>query len=433
MSPIEVGVIILVAIFVLMALGVPVGVSLGITGAAAMWYLVSGSAAMVKLALVPYSIITSYDFALLPLFLLMAQICFTTGIVRDLFDLISKLLGPIRGGLAMTAVVACAVFGAISASGLATITTMGLVIIPEMKRHGYGPALLTGSIVCGATIDILIPPSAMFVYYGMLTETSIGKLFIAGIVPGLILTAIYCAIIYIWCRVRPDAGPPGDPSNMREKLVGLTKCGEIIVLIFLVLGGLMLGWFTPTEAGAVGAAGAILVSLVRKRLSFKQFKDAISETIKNTGMIYTLLIGVMIFSPAMAMTTIPQWIINTVVLLNLSPMLVMIIIIVAYLILGTFMDESTMMFLSIPIIFPLVFSLGFDPVWFGVMVVLLQITAVISPPMGINQFVVFKIAKDIPLTTIYKGTIPFAIGNIAIIFLILFVPSVALVLPGLMR
>jgi C4-dicarboxylate transporter, DctM subunit len=433
LSPIYIGIMLVFLLLVVIFIGVPIGIGLGLIGVAGVWYLVSGNAAIAKLSYIPYQVLTSYDYACLPLFILMAQVCFSSGIGRDLYNLAAKWLGRFPGGLAMATIAACAGFASVSSSGVATTTTVGLVAIPEMKRYNYHPSLISGSVVTGGTLGPLIPPSGLMIYYGILTSTSIGDLFIAGLIPGLIISIFYVLTIYGICKINPRLGPQGPSSSFKEKITGFRSSVEIIILIILVLGGLFMGWFTPTEAGAVGAAGAILICLIRKRLNLPVLKDAIFQTLITVGMVYIILIGAMLFTPALTASNLPIGLVNFVASLTFPPFVIMIIIIIGYIILGTFMDEVAMMFTTVPIIFPLVFQMGFDPVWFGVMVVVLMMTATISPPLGINMFVVSAIAKDISMKTIWKGTIPFMAANIAFIILLLFVPNIALFLPSIMK
>jgi len=432
MSPVTIGLIAFVILFTLLALRLPIGVGMALVGFVGFWYLVSGEAALAKMAIVPFQTVSNYHLAVLPLFLLMANVVFATGMGHDLFNLAAKWLGRQPGGMAMATVGACAGFAAISASSLATASTMGLVAIPEMKRLRYDPALAAGCVAAGGSIGILIPPSAVLIIYGILTETSIGKLFIAGIIPGVLEAVFYIITIYILCRWRPSLGPPGPSSSFKEKIVAFGSCGEIIGLIVLVLTGIIVGWFTPTEAGAVGAFGAILFSLLRGRLSWEKLKVAFLETLKTTGMIYGILIGAFIFNYFLAVTTIPFVISEFVSRLPLPPLGIMAIVMLVYFGLGCFLDAAAMTVLTIPIFFPLAISLGFHPVWFGIMVVRAMEVAMITPPIGMNVYVIAGVAPDIPIQTIFKGIIPFVIADIFHIALLLFVPAVALFLPGIM-
>jgi len=290
MTPIEAGILGLILIFVFIAIGLPVGISMGVIGGAGVWYLISGDAALAKMAFVPYERIISYDLATLPLFILMANVVFASGLATDLFNLAAKWVGRRPGGLAIASVGAAAGFAAVSASSTATSATIGLVAVPEMKRYGYANTLATGSVAAGGTMGALIPPSGFLIIYALITENSIGRLFAAGMIPGILEAIFYMVTIYIICRWNPSLGPPGPKYSFKEKIAAFGTCGEIIALIILVLGGLIIGWFTPTEAGGVAAFGAILFSFLRKRLTWKKLVEAFVETMKTAGMIYYILI-----------------------------------------------------------------------------------------------------------------------------------------------
>ncbi|HUT67206.1 MAG TPA: TRAP transporter large permease subunit [Dehalococcoidales bacterium] len=433
MSPVTIGIICFAALFTLIAIGLPVGFGMALVGFGGLWFLISEQAAMIKMGLTPFDTIANYSLSVLPLFLFMAQITFVSGLSKDLYNLASKWLGHQPGGVAMATVGACAGFAAVSASSLATASTMGLVAIPEMKRQKYDPALATGCVAAGGTMGSLIPPSGVLIIYGIITETSIGKLFMGGMIPGILEAIFYMATIYILCTWKPSLGPRGTRYSLTEKFAAFKGCVEIIGLIILVLGGLIIGWFTPTEAGAVGAFGAIVFSLFRKRLTWQKFLTALMETIKTTGMIYGILIGAMIFNYFVAITTIPTVLSDFVGGLPLAPLAIIGLVMVVYLILGCFIDASAMMLLTLPVFFPLAMSLGFDPVWFGIITVRAIEIAMITPPIGINVYVISGVAPDVPLQTIFKGIIPFLIADLLHVTLLLLVPSVVLFLPNLVR
>lgn len=431
MSPVELGIILVVLVFVLIALGLPVGFSMGVMGFVGVWCLISKEAAWAKITYIPFQVVTSYDIAVLPLFLLMAFIIFAVGLSQDLYNLASKWMGHLRGGIAIATVWACAGFAAVSASSAATSATMGLVAIPEMKKYNYKTSLATGCVAAGGTMGSLIPPSGMLIIYGLITETSIGRLFAAGIIPGILEAVFYMATIYILCRWKPAMGPPGPRYSYREKFAAFGSCGEIMALIALVLGGLMIGWFTPTEAGAVAAFGAIVFSLIRKRLNWGKFKHALVETITTSGMIYCIFMGAMLFNYFVAVTTIPFLLSDFISALPVPPLLIVIAMMVIYILLGCVMDPIAMILLTIPIFFPMIIGMGFDPIWFGILLVRMTEIAGITPPIGMNVYIIAGVVPDVPLTTIFKGIIPFLIADILHVTLIILIPSVALFLPGL--
>jgi len=432
MTPVIVGIIGLVALFALLALGLPIGVGMALVGFGGLWYLISQGAAIVKLGIIPFEVMANWGLATLPLFLFMAHIVFACGFSRDLYGVAAKWLGHQRGGIAMATVGGSAVFAAISASSLATAVTMGLVALPEMKRYNYDPALSTGCIAAGGTMGQMIPPSAGLITYGIITGTSIGRLFAGGLIPGIIEALFYAITIYVLCRWKPSLGPRGPRYSLKEKVMSFASCGELIGLIILVLGGIIFGWFSPTEAGAIGAAGAIIFSLFRRRLNWEKFKHALIETMKTTGMLYGILIGAFVFKYFMAVTTIPFAIADFVGGLPLPPLAIMGLIMVVYLFLGAIMDALAMILLTIPIFFPLAISLGFDPIWFGVILVGMTEIALITPPIGMNVYAISGIAPDVPVTTIFKGVIPFLIADFCRMALYLLVPAVVLFLPSIM-
>jgi len=432
MSPVTTGIVGFVLLFTLLALRTPLGVSMFLVGFSGLWYLISQSAAVVKIGLIPFETMASFELAVLPLFLLMAQVIFAAGLSRDMYDVAAKWLGHQRGGVAIATVGGCAGFAAVSASSLATAVTMGLVAIPEMKRLNYDPALSTGCVAAGGTIGQLIPPSAGLITYGIITQTSIGKLFLGGMVPGILEALFYMGTIYILCTWKPNLGPPGPRYSFREKVAAFKSCGEIIGLIVLVLGGLIIGWFTPTEAGAVGAFGAISFSMIRRRLDWKKFKHALVETMKTTGMLYGILIGAFLFKYFLAVTTIPFVLADFVGGLPLPPLAIMALVMTIYVFLGCVMDALAMILLTIPVFFPLAMDLGFDPIWFGILLVRMTEIGLITPPIGMNVYAISGIAPDVPVTTIFKGIIPFLIADVFHVALLLFVPAVVLFLPKFM-
>jgi C4-dicarboxylate transporter DctM subunit len=362
----------------------------------------------------------------------MAQVASVSGITEKLYDLASKWLGHRRGGIGMATIMACGVFAAISASSIATAVTMGLVALPEMRKHKYDPALATGCIAAGGTIGSLIPPSGILIIYAIMTEQSIGTLFISGIIPGILEAIGYMALIYILCWWNPNLGPRAPSSTFREKAASLTGCGEIIGLIILVIGGLMIGWFTPTEAGAVGSFGVTILSLVRGRLTWHNFVKAVVETIRTSGMIFSILIGALILNYFLAVSNIPFALSEYVGGLPLSPLAIMLLVALTYFVLGCFIDAAAMVMLTIPIFTPLVESLGYDLIWFGIFVVKVQEIAMITPPVGMNVYVISGVAEDVPMQTIFRGVIPFVIVDLLLLASILLFPGYVLYLPNLL-
>jgi C4-dicarboxylate transporter DctM subunit len=410
----------------------PIGFAMLLVGSTGFVYLVKLSGAIHILASVPYGLISNYDYCVLPLFLLMGTIILNAGFGGSLFRFADTVLGRLRGGLAIATIFACGVFSAVSSSSIACALTIGLIAIPEMRRHKYDSALCAGSVASGGTLAILIPPSGILIIYGIITEQSIARLFIAGMVPGIILSLLFIVVIYVWARLNPALAPPGSSTTFMEKLAAFGECFEILMLCLLVLGGMLIGWFTPTEAGAVGALGAILFSLIRRRLSWQGFKDAVIDTLRNTGMIFAILVGALTFNAFFAVTTIPMVLADWVGGFALPPVSIMVIILLMYVMLGTFLDELSMILLTLPIFYPIVTRLGFDPIWFGVVIVLVVEMGMISPPVGMTMFVVKGIAPDIPIETVFKGVLPFVIAVAVIMVLLVAFPQLALFLPRLM-
>ncbi len=433
MSPVIIGIIGIILVLVLMACGLSIGISMVLVGFAGFAYMVNVTAALHVLGTVPYGVITSYDWIVLPLFFFMAAILFYGGLGQNIYRLAYYYLGRFPGGLAIATIGAMAIFAAICGSSIAGAVTIGTIALPEMKKYKYDDSLATASIAAGGTLSILIPPSVIFIIYGIITETSIVKLFIAGIIPGIILSFLFMVMIFIRARMNPEIGPPGPEVSLREKLVGIRECIDVIGLIALVLGGIIVGWFTPTEAAGIGASGSILASLIRRRLNWQGFRNAIKDTVRNTGMIFICLIGALVINTFLAVSRIPMELAGLVIGFNLPPIIVILLIILAYMILGCFIDTMSMILLTIPIFFPLVKGMGYDPIWFGVIVVLVVEMAMITPPVGMNVWVVSGIAKDVPMEDIFKGIVPFVLIEIAFIILIIAFPEIVLFLPKLIK
>jgi C4-dicarboxylate transporter DctM subunit len=431
MDPVIVGGIGLALFFVVVAAGLPIGIALIAVGFAGLVYLLSWGPAMAVFAYQPFTVISYYDLSVLPLFLLMAYVIHQAGFGRDLYDLAAKWVGRLPGGLAMATVGACAMFAAMCASTLATTVTFAAVSLPEMKRFNYKPSLAVGCICAGGTIGTLIPPGEVLIIYGIITQTSIIKLFMAGMIPGILEAVFYMITISILCRRNPALGPRGPSYSFREKVLAFGNCGETILLVALVLGGLMMGWFTPTEAGAIGAFGAILVSLIRRRLNWQKFKLALFETMRTTGLLYLIIIGAYVFMPFIALSTLPAALAEFVATLSVPPITIILAMALVYIILGMFMESLAMILITIPIFFPLVLSLGYSPIWFGIIVTRMVEIGLITPPLGINAYTMSTIS-GVPIPTVFKGVIPFIISDICEVALLLLVPAVVMFLPNLM-
>lgn len=431
MTPIVTGLVAIAVLLTFMLMGMPIGFTMLLCGFAGFAYIVSLNGAFGVLTTVPYTLVTNYDYAVLPLFLLMAEICMAAGMGKSLFRLVNAWIGRMRGGLAIASLGACAAFAAASSSSIATAATIGLVSLPEMRNYKYNDGLAAGCLAAGGGLGILIPPSGVLIMYGIMTQQSISHLFIAGIVPGILLTLLFMLMIYVRVRFNPALAPAGEKTTMKEKLAATTDAIEMVILLVLVIVGLIIGWFTPTEAGAAGALGALVLSLLRRRLSWQGFKTALVETLRTTGMIFVILMGALVFNAFLAVTTIPMELAGWVSGLGLSPTVIMILIVIMYMLLGTFIDEVSMVLLTIPVFYPLIVALGFDPIWFGIMIVMVVEVGMISPPVGMTLYVIKGIAPDIPIGTIFRGVIPFLLVEFIFIAIIIAFPQIVTFLPNL--
>ncbi|MFH1124484.1 MAG: TRAP transporter large permease [Pseudomonadota bacterium] len=430
MSPVHVGIFGVVFLVAILFSRLPVAFCMALVGLLGFGYLVSPSAALNIIVKDFYTVFSSYDLTVVPLFVFMGQILFYSGISRKLYDAAFVWLGHYKGGLAMATVGACAGFSAICGSTNATAATMASVALPEMKRLNYRDELATGVVAAGGSLGILIPPSVIFIVYGIQTEQSIGKLFMAGILPGILLSILFILTIYIWVSIRPDMAPRIEKQNFKRRIRALTGLVEVIILFVLVMGGLFLGVFTPTEAGAVGAFGGLLIPLVRRQLSWQGFLEALYSSTRTTCMILMIVAGATVFGHFLAVSTIPSTLSSWVVGLPLPPWAIMIVVMFFFLIGGCFMDALGMILLTIPIFYPVAVALGYDPIWFGVVIVLVTELGVITPPVGINVYVVSGIARDVPLEVIFKGAFPFVLTLVAYLVIMIIFPQIALFLPS---
>ncbi len=433
MSPIIVGIIGFIVIILLLLLNTPVAVAMGVVGVVGFGYLVGWSESLSILKTVPYLSLAAYGMSVIPLFLLMGSFCFYAGISQELYHTVYKWLGQFRGGLAMATVGACASFAAVSGSSMATAGAMGTVALPEMKKYKYAESLATGCIAAGGTMGSLIPPSITLIVYGLLTEQSIGKLFLAGIIPGILEAVFYIVTISILCKRNPVLGPPGEKTSFEEKVVSLKGTWPVLGLFLLVMGGIYMGVFSPTEAGAIGAFGAFVFALAKRQLSRKNLSSALLETGKNTAMLLIIIVGANIFGYFLSVSRLPFELSQIVAGLAVSRYIIFAAVLAVYLFLGCFMLPMPLVIVTIPIIFPLVLSLGFDPIWFGIIVVRICEIGQITPPVGLNIFVIRGVAKDVPIGTIYRGVIPFVITDIFHLAMLVAFPQLSLLLPNLMK
>ncbi|MFH1491201.1 MAG: TRAP transporter large permease [Pseudomonadota bacterium] len=433
MSLTALGILGLLILIVALFSRMPVGFVMALLGLIGISYAISFESGLRMMAKDFFGMFGSYSLTVVPLFIFMGQIAFHAGISRRLFDTANTMLGSLPGGLGIATIGACAGFAAICGSTNASVATMTTVALPEMRRHKYNLALSTGTIAAGGSLGVLIPPSVIFIVYGIATEQSIGKLFVAGILPGLLLATLFALTVFIWVRLRPEAAPRGMKTTIKQKFYSLTGIGETLVLFFLVMGGLFIGFFTPTEAGAIGAAGAVLIGLARRRLSWKGFVTAVIESTRIACMVYVIVAGATLFGHFLAISRIPFMAAEWIGHLPLPSYVIMMFIVLIYLVGGCFMDSLAMVLLTVPVIFPLITALGFEPIWFGVIIVLITEMGVITPPVGINVYVVSGIARDIPLEVIFRGALPFLFAILTTVALLMIFPQIALFLPNLMR
>jgi tripartite ATP-independent transporter DctM subunit len=436
MSPILIGIIGIIVMLVLFMSRMPVAYVMALIGYLGFSFMVSGKGGLNLLARNVYDVFSSYGLTTIPLFIFMGQLAFNSGISRRLYDTAYKYLGSTRGGLAMATVSACTAFGAVCGSSPATAATMATVGLPEMKRYNYADELATGCVASGGGLGMIMPPSVVLIVYGILTEQSIGALFVAGIFPAILVTILFIISIYIRCRLAPEQGPPGESFPLKVKLKSLLGMGETLIVFILVMGGLFVGLFTPTEAAAVGSFGVLLVSLIRRQLTWEGFVKSLYETLRTSCMVLMLIAGAVIFGKFLAVTRIPFDLADWVGGLNLPPVIIIAIIMGIYFLGGCFMDALAFVTLTVPIFYPVVMSLGYDPIWFGVIIVMVTEMGVITPPVGINVYVVFGVAKTIiggvPLESIFKGIIPFLIAVIVGTIILMIFPQIILYLPNLM-
>jgi len=420
-------------LFSLMLLRMPIGFAMGLVGFLGMIITNPNiNAALSTLGMAPYHSTASFIIAVAPLFILMGELALYSGISQDLFDTANKWLGRLPGGLAMSAVAGCAGFAAVCGDSMATAVTMSTVSLPEMRKKKYNPGLATGCLAAGGTLGILIPPSMGFIFYAIVTEESIGKLFIAGILPGVLLAALYIISIYIIAKRNPAMAPRGEQFSWKEKFVSLKGVIGMLCLFFLILGGILGGIFSPTEGGAIGAFGAFLIGLLRKRLSWENLKLSCTEAAKITTKLLMILIGVGVLGYFLAATRLPFALADLVTGLPFGRYTIFAAVCVLYIILGCMMNVIPMILLTLPAIYPSIFALGFDPVWFGVVVVILMEMGQITPPVGVNVFALSSIAKDVPMQTIFKGIVPFFLCMVVCIVLLVVFPQIATYLPNLL-
>jgi tripartite ATP-independent transporter DctM subunit len=422
-------------LFFVLFLGANLGLAMSGAALFGTTMIIGKDGALALAGLSVYESAQNFSLSVIPLFVLMGSFATKSGISTDLFSAFNTWLRRRKGGLAHASIAACAAFGAVCGSSIATAATMGKVALPQMAKFGYSDKLATGALAAGGTIGVLIPPSVIMLIYGILTETSIGDLFIAGIVPGVLLTVFFMITVLVMTRLNPDAAPDvvqrADEPEGAPEGSSIRKVWATLLLFFMVIGGIYAGIFTPTEAAGFGAVGALFLGVVMRRLTLKLIGECLLETVQTTSMIFLILIGAILFAGFLSLSGTPALLGEWITGLRLSPLGTILVIVCIYIILGAFLDTMAMIILSIPIFFPIVMSLGFDPIWFGVLVVLVVELALITPPLGMNVFIIRGIAPHVPLSRIFMGVLPFCVALVALIALIIAVPSIATFLPEL--
>ncbi|GAB4361051.1 MAG: TRAP transporter large permease [Oricola sp.] len=432
MTDLTIGILGFVGLFALLVLRTPVAFAMLLTGFFGIWVLDGLRRAGAVLMTETYSAVSNYSLIVIPMFILLGNVASEAGFSRSLYDAAHAWVGRFRGGLATASVIGCAAFSAVSGSSVATAVTIGRVALPEMRRLGYGDGLSTGAIAAGGTLGFLIPPSTGFVIYAILTEQSIGRLFMAGILPGLLMMALFITAIWIVTLRDPAAGPKGGAAAFAERLRLLGRAMPLITVIVVSIGGIYLGVFTPVEASGVGAAMVILIALAGRSLSLAGFRRAIMDTVQTSAMLYTIVIGANVLNPFLALTDIPTALGNALDALGLGAYGTLVVILASYVVLGMFLDGLAMLVVTIPIYYPVITALGFDPIWFGVIAVIVIEMGMITPPVGLNVFVVNNVARDVPLRTIFRGVTPFLVAMVICLALIILIPQIALLIPNSM-
>ncbi len=422
----------LAALFVLFAFGVPLGYAMALVGFVGFAMLVSVDAAVYTAGQVIFDNVMSFDLSVLPLFILMGSFIARSGLAEDLFGAAEAFLGHRRGGLAMSTVVACGGFSCVCGSSMATVATMAKVALPSMQKRGYADSLASASIVSGGTLGILIPPSTTLVIYGIITETNIGKLFMAAVIPGVIAVILLMLAVLVTVMVYPENGPRSERHGWKERFYYLRRTGAVIALFVGMMGGIYFGVFTVTEAAGIGAAGSFLFVILRGALTWRVLIDALTDAARTTAMIFVILFGALIFANFVEVTGLPAelnaWVAET----NLSPTALILLITAIYVVMGMVLEILSMMLLTVPLFLPMVLAIGYDPVWFGIFVVLVCEVGLITPPVGLNLFVFRATAGNISVATISRGLIPFIVALIGMIGIIIFAPQVVTFLPGMM-
>jgi tripartite ATP-independent transporter DctM subunit len=431
MSPTVTGMIGIGVLLIVLFSKIPIGPGMALVGFAGFAFITGMGPALGVLRQVPFEMFSEYNLTVVPLFILMGAFSMTAGLSEDLYRVAYRWLGHLKGGLSMATVGACAFFAAISGSSVATAATMATVALPEMRRYKYAPSLATGSIAAGGSIGILIPPSVILIIYGVIAQQSIGKLFLAGFIPGVLEAVFYIFTIVVLVQINPQLGPRGPQTNLRDKMTSLVRVWEVVLLFVCVIGGIYAGIFTPTEAAGVGSFGAFVFALIKKKLTILNFKNSLVDTIRNTGMVFIIIMGAMMLGYFLSITRLPFEMASLIAELPVNRYIILVLILLLFAMLGCIMDSMAIVLLTVPIFFPVILRLNFDPIWFGILVVRVTEMGLITPPVGINVYIIKGISNE-PMGTIFRGVLPFIMADILHIALLMAVPQISLFLPSMM-
>lgn len=433
MSETVLGLVAIAVMFLLIGLRIPIAIAMATVGAGGGLILNGSESVSFIMGSLPFETVFPYSLSVVPLFIMMGVFAARAGLSKSLYAAVHAFIGHYRGGLGMATVGACAAFGAICGSSLATAATMSKVAMPEMRKRNYHDGLASASIAAGGTLGVLIPPSVIIVIYALLTEQSIGQMFAAAIIPGILATLLYMLAVWGQTFIDPAAGPADERVRARGRIQALLNVWPVLLLFGLVIGGIYLGWFSPTEAAAIGAFGALSLALLKRKLTLDVFLDCLGETATTSGMIFMILIGTALFNYFIETTGLPHQLVAYVDQLGWAPLAILLVLIVFYILLGCVMDALSMLLLTLPFVFPLIQSLGFDPIWFGIIMVSVVEVGLITPPVGMNLFVIMATTPDLKLGTISKGVIPFLMADAVRVALLVLFPALVLWLPSYMQ
>lgn len=429
-----IGVIGIVLLLVLILLRVSVGLSLFLVGFIGVSWLSDWSVGLSQLGASAFGTSNNYGLSVIPMFILMGMFMSNTGLGKDLFNSVDKWIGHLRGGLAMATVGAASIFSAISGSSNATTATLAKICIPEMNEYKYKTTFSTAAVAAGGTLGVLIPPSVLLIIYGALTSEPIGPLLIGGLIPGIIMTLLFMLMINIQVRLNPSIAPrKTDVVTLREKFASLKSIWPFLLIFVISIGGIYLGIFTPSEAGGIGAVGAFLLTVITKRLNFKQLITSLDETLRLTVMLFLILIGAGLFGRFLALSQIPMYLTNVVGQMDVSPYLILALILVVYFILGMFLEGIAIMTLTLPIVYPLITQLGFSGLWFGVIMIMLINIGVLTPPLGLSVYIISGVVKDVPIQKIFRGVVPAIITMFALTIILIIFPDIITFLPSMIE